>query len=247
MSSEPGVVSPYAFNQLDAPPSRGEITDALSLIQWEANALRESARSEGHAEGYAAGLAQARAEAAGPLAAAAQMAGELARMRERLVDELEREALGLAFDLAEQILAGALEVQPERVLDVARHALRHITDRRQVTLIVNPDDLPLLTECAVELQAQLGGIEHLAVQADRRVGRGGAVARTEAGEIDAGISVQLSRARELVSSALAVELPAPAGLVDETAEVGAPVDEVIDAEAIQPSPPTFPSPAPDAG
>jgi flagellar biosynthesis/type III secretory pathway protein FliH len=43
------------------------------------------------------------------------------------------------------------------------------------------------------------------VQADRRVGRGGAVAQTETGEVDASLAAQLSRAREIVAEALAGE------------------------------------------
>ncbi len=62
-----------------------------------------------------------------------------------------------------------------------------------------------------QLQAQLGGIEHLAVQSDRRVVRGGAIARTESGEIDSGIDTQLQRARDLVVAALsASDASAPA-------------------------------------
>jgi flagellar biosynthesis/type III secretory pathway protein FliH len=40
------------------------------------------------------------------------------------------------------------------------------------------------------------------VQTDRRVGRGGAIARTEAGEIDASIEAQMRSAREIVVAAL---------------------------------------------
>ena len=90
-------------------------------------------------------------------------------------------------------------MQPERVLDVARNALRRLTERRHVTLVVNPADLELVSECVEQLQSELGGIEHLDVQSDRRVGRGGVVARTNAGEIDAGIDTQLARAREIVA------------------------------------------------
>ena len=86
------------------------------------------------------------------------------------------------------------------MLDVARNALRHLTERRRVTLVVNPDDLELVSECVEQLQSELGGIEHLGVQSDRRIARGGAVARTDAGEIDAGIDAQLGRARELVAA-----------------------------------------------
>jgi flagellar biosynthesis/type III secretory pathway protein FliH len=71
-----------------------------------------------------------------------------------------------------------------------------------VTLVVNPEDLELLSDAIVGLQSELGGVEHCNVQADRRVGRGGVIVRTEAGELDATIDAQLSRAREVVATAL---------------------------------------------
>jgi len=224
VSSEPAV-SAYSFTQLDSPPTVSEIGDALAAVQRESQRLREEARRQGYEEGHAAGLAAARETAAPAIQAAERACAELQAVRARLVAELEQDALQLAFELAEQVVAGAVDAQPERVLDVARHALRHLTDRRHVTLVVNPDDLALLSDSTTALQAQLGGIDHLAVQADRRVARGGAVALTEAGEIDTGLPVQLARARELVAEALAGELPDPAALtVPLTPEPG-PTDE----------------------
>ncbi len=239
MSDPVGV---YAFTQLDSPLTVSEIGDALAAAQREAEVLRERGRREGHAEGYAAGLAEARAQAGPALAAINQAAIEFAALRDTVRAEVEQDAIALAFDLAAQIMAGAIDADPSLVLDVARHALRHITDRRQVTLVVNPDDLAVLSEGVSELQASLGGIEHLAVQADRRVGRGGAVARTEAGEIDAGLGVQLARARELVADALAAELPDPASLNEplEEAVPEPPAGSVVPtppAESAGPTPP----------
>lgn len=202
MSSTATGWSPYGFAQLDAPVAINGVTDTLAEAQRQAQELREAGRAEGYAAGHAAGLAAAREEALPALAALAAAGAEFASLRSQLIAGLERDAVAFAFDLAEQILAGAIAVAPERVLDVSRHALRHLSDRRRVTLIVHPDDLALLTDAVPELEGELGGIEHLAVQADRRVHRGGAVARTDEGEIDAGISVQLSRARELVVDAL---------------------------------------------
>jgi flagellar assembly protein FliH len=216
VSSEAGATGAFTFRQLDSPPTVREIGDALAAVHREADGLRERARAEGFAAGQAAGLAAAREQAAPALAAAAAVAAELDATRAALLAELEQDAVTLAFQLAEQILAAAIEVEPERVLDVARHALRHLSDRRQVTLVVHPDDLGLLSDSAAALAAELGGIEHLAVQADRRIGRAGAVARTESGEIDAGLGAQLSRARELVAEALAERLADAAALAAET-------------------------------
>ena len=194
----------YAFRQLDAPAGATDgIADVLSAVRAEAEQIRAQAWAAGEAEGRAAGLAAARSDAQPALAALGASLQAIERAREQLVAELEQDAVEMALRLTEQILAGVLSVQPERVLDVARNALRHLTDRRHVTVVVNPEDLELVSECVEQLQSELGGIEHLGVQADRRIARGGALARTDTGDIDAGIDTQLGRARELVAEALA--------------------------------------------
>ena len=197
----------YAFQQLDAPPpgSAEDIADVLSAVRAEADRIRDEARAAGEAEGRAAGIAAAQEAAQPALAALAAAAGAVNELRVQLAAEAEHDAVELAIRIAEQILAGAIAVQPERVVDVARNALRHLIDRRHVTLVVNPADLELVSDSVENLTSQLGGIEHLSVQADRRVGRGGAIARTEAGDIDAGLPTQLARAREIAMAALSPE------------------------------------------
>ena len=200
-------VASYAFQQLDAPPpgSAEDIADVLSAVRAEADRIREEARAAGEAEGRAAGIASAQEAAQPALAALVAAAGAVNELRAQLAAEAERDAVELAIRIAEQILAGAIEVQPERVVDVARNALRHLIERRHVTLVVNPADLELVSDSVEKLTSQLGGIEHLSVQADRRIGRGGAIARTEAGDIDAGLATQLARAREIAMAALSPE------------------------------------------
>jgi flagellar biosynthesis/type III secretory pathway protein FliH len=208
-SSDPGsgAASAFAFRQLDGPapggPGSGEdIADVLAAVRAEAEQIRVQARAAGEAEGHAAGVAAVRAEAESALSALASAVQSACELQSHVMAALEREATELALAVAEQILAGALSVEPERVLDVTRNALRHLAERRRVTVVVNPADLELVSDCAEQLRTELGGIEQLAVQSDRRIARGGAVARTEAGEIDAGIDTQLARAREIAVAAL---------------------------------------------
>ena len=122
--------------------------------------------------------------------------------REELAETLTAQAGELALLTAEQMIAGAIAAQPERIIDVVRGTLRRIADRHRVTVLVNPTELELLSQSIPSLQAELGGIEHLDVQADRRVARGGAIAQTAQGEIDVSVSAQLQTARELVEAAL---------------------------------------------
>ncbi len=52
-----------------------------------------------------------------------------------------------------------------------------------------------------------GGIELCEIQADRRVGRGGAIVRTLESEVDATVQTQLERAREVIRAELGCEEP----------------------------------------
>jgi flagellar assembly protein FliH len=201
-------ISTYAFEQLPPSPdaaTAGGVADVLSAAWAEAEQVRAQARLAGEAEGRAAGLAAAREEAAPALEAVACALQGIEALRSEVVAAIEHDAVELSLRLCEQIIAGVLSVQPERVLDVARGALRRLADRQRVTVVLNPADLDLLSGSIDGLMAELGGIEHCAVQTDRRVGRGGAIARTEAGEIDATLEAQLRTVREIVAAALSDE------------------------------------------
>jgi flagellar assembly protein FliH len=205
LSSDAATVGAYTFRQLEAPAGatmQDGGADVLSAAIAQAEQIREEARATGEAEGRAAGMAAVRAEAEPSLRALAGAREALDELRDGLVAELEADAVTLALHLAEQILAAAIQVAPERLIDVAGQAMRRIADRRHLTLVVNPADLELMQDSVLRLQSELGGIEHCNVQADRRVGRGGVIARTEAGEIDATIEAQLSRAQEIVVAEL---------------------------------------------
>jgi flagellar assembly protein FliH len=201
--SAAATIAAYTFRQLEAPAgSVRDVADVLSAAHADAEQIRRQARAEGEAEGRAAGMAAVRAELEPSLQAIAGAAQALGALRDQVVSELEHDAVALALRLAEQVVASAIEVDPERIVDVAAVALRRIRDRQHVTLVVNPADLELMSGSVTQLQSELGGIEHLNVQSDRRVGRGGVLARTDEGEVDASIETQLARAREIVAAEL---------------------------------------------
>ncbi len=199
--------SAFAFEQLENHAFGRRGADILSSAWEEAEQVRAQARAAGEAEGRAEGLAAALAQAAPALETLSEALRSLEEARLRMADELEREAAELAVKLAEQIVGGALAVQPERVIDITRGALRRLAERNRVTLLVNPIDHEVLAAAVERLRAELGGIEHIDIHADRRIDRGGSVVRTELGEIDATVSAQLARAREVVEATLAPGAP----------------------------------------
>jgi flagellar assembly protein FliH len=174
----------------------------LAAAETEAGRIRDEARAAGYDEGFAAGREAARAELTPAASAMGAALSELNDLQAHAADRVEREAVGLAVHLAEKVVAGAIAAEPERLLDVVRGALRTIVERERVVVFVHPDDLSLMREGVAELIGSLGGMEHLDVQEERRVARGGAILRTSIGEVDARLEAKLSRARETIEEEL---------------------------------------------
>jgi flagellar biosynthesis/type III secretory pathway protein FliH len=207
------VKDTFAFDQLPpAPPTarrvdtqvaRNEAAAIIASAEAEAAGIRERARAEGHAEGYAAGRAEAGEQAAPAVQALVEALVQAQAERERAADEVEAAAVELGLQIAEKALTTALSIQPERVVDMVRGALRCLVDRERVTIQVHPDDLEIVREAVDSLVRQLGGIDHIEVQEERRVQRGGAIVRSTAGEIDARMKTKLDKAREILEHELA--------------------------------------------
>lgn len=197
------------------------ITGAQALppeLQAELARLRQAARSEGHAEGYAAGhaqgleagrgdgLSQGREQgreaghAAGYAAgaeAARREAQELQALAAASADALDavqaemgQAMVSLALDIAQQVLRDTLAVQPERILDVIREIFHAEPERQSLLeLRLNPADLELVRKY---LEAD-AGLRNWRLSADPMVERGGCLARTALGDIDATIQTRWRR------------------------------------------------------
>jgi flagellar assembly protein FliH len=191
----PAVNAPAAPAAVSAPDA---VMAAVARAQAEAEALRAAAHEEGLREGREEALvALTPALEALTQAAEGVQASQFAR-----ADRLEAHAVDLALFLAEKVLGGALAIEPERVVESVRGALRGIVERERVTVLVHPDDLEMVRGALDDVRASLGGIEHCEVQAERRVSRGGAIVRTPDGDVDARVETKLQRAREVVEAAL---------------------------------------------
>jgi flagellar assembly protein FliH len=197
------VVS-YDFEQLEAsePPPRDAGARLLAQAHAQADAIRERARAEGFEQGRAEGLEQSAAEVAGATSALADAVHAIDALRVQTAENVERDAIDLALMLAGKILAGAFQARPELVVEVVQGALRRLSDRRRITVLVNPADLEVVKAALGELTAQGSGVELCDLQSDERVAAGSAIVRTAEGEVDASVHTQLERAREVVATSL---------------------------------------------
>jgi flagellar assembly protein FliH len=194
----------YAYEHLEpseAPP-RDAAARLLAQAEAEAEQLRELARAEGYERGREAGREQGAAEVAQAAGALEQATQAVDALRVETVQTVEKDAIKLAIALSNKILMGALRARPELVVEVVQGALRRISDRRTITVLVNPVDLEVVRGAMGRLTGEGSGVEVCDVQAEERVEPGSAIVRTGQGEVDAGVFTQLERASEVAAAAL---------------------------------------------
>lgn len=205
--SEVQPVALADLEQLAAPPPPVDLTDAADVAQsllaaarTEAELLRSQAVEDGRREGAEHARIEAAVALEPALSALAATAEQASALHDGLVEAAERRAAELGLAIAEKVVAGALGIEPDRVVDVVRGALRGILDGGRVVVCVHPDDVDIVRP-AVEGHGSLG---HIEIHEERRVARGGALVRTSQGEIDATAAAKLDRVRELVAAELSL-------------------------------------------
>lgn len=190
----------------------------MASLQQLRRTIRESAHAQGFASGEAAGYAEGLAAGKEAGFAAGKKDGYeagLAEGRQDALTQAQRENLEfttlaasctealqsieaqtgqalitLAISIAQQVIRGALDADPEKILDIVRDIV-HIDSASQglLRLRVHPSDLALI-------QARMSGdpdINNWRLLADETIERGGCSAETSLGDIDATLQTRWQR------------------------------------------------------
>jgi flagellar biosynthesis/type III secretory pathway protein FliH len=160
--------------------------------QLVAAAEKRAAEIVGEAE-RAAARVRLRAEEEGRADAAAALAARALSLKvyEARADERQLDRIAeLAKLLAERLLGEALELDPERVVALARQALREARGARRIKIQAHPDDIVILERSLFELgvDAELSEFD-----AAPELPRGNLRIMTDIGILDAELAPQLER------------------------------------------------------
>jgi flagellar biosynthesis/type III secretory pathway protein FliH len=160
-------------------------------IELEARQRALLIESEARQQGYEQGLEAAHAQTAELIGTIKAIVESALQEKWAYINRNEANIVELALQIAEKILDEKISLEPEVVIDIARKAVSLTAEREQIRIRVNPDDVELLKAHKEDLMASMDGIQKIEVIADRRVGRGGCVVETVAGNVDARIYSQL--------------------------------------------------------
>jgi flagellar assembly protein FliH len=147
--------------------------------------------AQGHEEGLAAGHAQGRDESMRQAAQLAAVAGSCAQALGRMEEDIAQSLVALGVRIAEHVLHSTLDVHPEKMTDMVREVVRMNgqADHAALNLHVNPADLDLVQRY---LKTE-PDTENWRLYANDQIERGGCVAETALGSIDATLQTRWRR------------------------------------------------------
>lgn len=193
-------------NGKPAPEQPPQTTEA----EWRGRIA--TARQQGYEDGYRDGMAALEGfklshqrEVSAQLGALLDgFDAQFAALDRRLAQNISQ----LAVQLAQQVLRAELQQNPAVVARVAAEAVAGVVlSARQITVLVHPDDLPLVAAGAEETLRGRGA----RLQPDASLERGGVLVQSDAGCVDARIESRWAQA------AATLGVPAPWVATAETA------------------------------
>jgi len=195
-----------SLRALFEPPERRLVKrEVLDRVQHAQQALEEAeqeaaqiiadaqARAEQlHQEAHEQGIEQGQREALEHL-------GRARAEYDRLLRAQEQDMLDLALGIAQRIINRTVALDPSVIRDVVAQTLEQVRHKRQILVLLNPEDMRRLEPERAALQGVVEGAS-LYFDEDPQISPGGCVIETESGRIDARLEVQLAAIRAALNN-----------------------------------------------
>jgi flagellar assembly protein FliH len=159
----------------------------LEQARTEAQQLKDQAQNEGREQGKNQGYQTV----AQTITAAQNLIKQAEMERTRIVDSAKKEILALATAVATRIIHQELSTHSDLLMQIVADAILKISDRDQVIIRVNKEDLEFFKTNRDKIEDLLDGVKNLAIQADKHVGVGGLIIETKLGVVDARLETKM--------------------------------------------------------
>jgi len=179
----------WELHSFDAPGGNGPAAAARKSTEAEAEKVRhihQQTFDAGRAEGLREGTAKAAAIALPLMALLASIKQQSMEINQHIADDV----LGLALEIARQMMRQALDVHPELIIPVVHDALARMPQpAAQASITLHPADAALVREHLGE-QFASGGWK---IIEDPACIRGGCLLQTTASQVDATVGTRWQR------------------------------------------------------
>ncbi len=149
--------------------------------------LEAEAYHEGFQKGETAGREDALKEMEVTMQKYADSIREIGRIRSSLYAQTEKEVVQLALEIAKKIVNREIQADRNIIRTLVRVALSRVTEKKSVTVRLNPLDYKFLMENIEKLDDEGWDVS---LQSDNSIEQGGCLVETGCGDIDARIGEQ---------------------------------------------------------
>lgn len=158
----------------------------------------EQGIAEGREQGKQEALAEYQEKFAQLQAAWSDVADQWDAQTKDMAIEARQVVIEFALKMAERLVHRVIEVDKSVVVDQVAGALALVLRPMDVSVRVNPSELPVISEALPQLMAEFDHLEHIHLTEDSQVSPGGCVVSYGQGQIDATIEKQIQRVVDLV-------------------------------------------------
>jgi flagellar biosynthesis/type III secretory pathway protein FliH len=172
--------------------AKGEAEQIVRKAMEEAANIREHAKESGLDEARRI----AEETASDKVKEALETLNQAVIERKKIIKDAEGEVLRLALKVAEQIIKSEVSLHRDVSLNIVSDAISRVSDREQVIIKVNREDLENIKKYKDRISSVVDGIKSLSIVEDNAVEPGGCVIETNLGYVDARISTKLAAIEE---------------------------------------------------
>ena len=157
--------------------------------------------AEGEKRGYDAAEKKFNAEVAKLKDQTAKFLKQLETSKKDMINGLEHVLLRFCVELTKKIVACELTTNPDIVLAAIKKSLTMIADRDNILIRVAPGDMETASGNKDFLSTVTERLEHVRIEEDSRISKGGCIIESNSGMVDARLGVQLDEVETLVEKA----------------------------------------------
>ncbi|MGM0452552.1 MAG: FliH/SctL family protein [Thermodesulfobacteriota bacterium] len=156
----------------------------------------EAIREEAYTKGRADGRQEAEAELHTAAQALAEGLEQISRLRESLLSKSKEDMVRLVMGVVGQVIQTEVTENTDIIVKTVTRALESAVASAEYFIKVHPDDLARVKEKEPLFLAAMKGLQNIYFIADESIARGGCLAESQAGDVDATIESQISEIYE---------------------------------------------------
>lgn len=153
--------------------------------------IEEDAFKKGQANGYQDAKNKFEDDYRAKVLEAKELVENAIEERDQIIAGSEEEIVQLAIAVARKIIGQDLTVNPDSIVDIVKRAIQKATDREELTVRVNPDNLDDTLNGKDKITQAVKGVRKLKILADKAIAAGGCVVESSNGTVDARVERQL--------------------------------------------------------